>query len=171
MKANSMPKKSLLLFFSAFVIMAPIASLAQEAGLAERRAMAAYSKDVWPSIEKSIQEAAGFPVAVSLDLGRLALPGYADSYKSDDYLRKPIIDPLLKSLAAISQDEMGKEALQSKLKKIVITYDEATAPASNYENGVVFESGNLTINWKPFTNIDDLESRSKAVTKVLESNL
>ncbi len=166
-----MRKKSVLIFFSAFVIMAPIASLAQEAGLAERRAMAAYSKDIRPSIEKSIQEAAGFPVAVSLDLGRLALPGYADTYKSDDYLRKPIIDPLLKSLAAISHDEMGKEAIQSKLKRIVITYDEATAPTSNYENGIIFESGNLTINWKPFTNVDDLEARSQALPKVLESNL
>lgn len=166
-----MSRASRLLLFSAFVTMAPIASLAQDAGLAERRAMAAYSKEVWPSIEKSIQEAAAFPVSVSLDLGRLALPGYADSYKSDDYLRKPIIDPLVKSLAAVSQDEMGRAALHSKLKSIIITYDEATAPASNYEKGVAFESGNLTINWKPFTNVDDLEARSQAITKVLESNL
>lgn len=133
--------------------------------------MAAFSKDTSPSIEKSIQEAAGFPVPISLDLGRLALPGYADSYGSDDYLRKPIIDPLVKSLAAISQDEIGKEALNRKLKRIVITYDEATATVSNYENGVIFDSGNLTINWKPFTNVDDLEARSRAVTKVLEDNL
>lgn len=156
---------------SALLVLTPAVISAQEAGLAERRAIAAYAKDMWPALEKSIQDAAGFPVAVTLDLKTLALPGYADSYAADDYLRKPVIDPVIRALSGIASDEIGKQALKDKLKSVVIFYDEATAPASAYRDGVTFADGTLKVNWKPFTNVDDLDARVEALTKVLESNL
>ncbi len=142
-----------------------------EGGLAERRAIQAYSKDVWPPLERAIQDAAGFPVPVALDMKSLALPGYAQSYGSDDYLRKPIIDPLIQALSSIASDDLGKQALKEKLTSIDILYDEASAPSSNYEEGVSFSGGVLTLNWKPFANVDDLEPRVTAITSVLEKNL
>jgi hypothetical protein len=149
----------------------PATSPAQEAGLAERRAIAAYAKDIWPPLEKSIQDAASFAVPVTLDQKSLALPGLADSYASDDYLRKTIIDPLTQSLAEIASSDIGKQALQEKLKSIFIHFDEASAPVSNYADGVSFEDGVLTLNWKPLTNVDDVEPRTKALTTVLEQKL
>ncbi|WP_455183948.1 hypothetical protein [Azospirillum palustre] len=163
--------RSILLLATLLVLPAVGVQAEGGGGLAERRAIAAYSKDVWPPLEKSIQDAAGFAVPVSLDLKSLALPGYADSYGNDDYLRKPIIDPLIKALSAIGSDEMGRQALKDKLKSITISYDEATAPASNYRDGVTFADGALKLNWKPFANVDDLDPRVKAITDVLEKNL
>ncbi|WP_421405432.1 hypothetical protein [Agrobacterium fabrum] len=160
-----------MFFLSSLLVLTPALVSAEDAGLAERRAISAYAKDVWPPLEKSIQDAAGFPVAVTLDLKTLALPGYADSYAADDYLRKPVIDPIIKALSAIASDEIGKQALKDKLKSVVIFYDEATAPTSAYRDGVTFLDGTLKVNWKPFTNADDLEPRVEALTKVLESNL
>lgn len=148
-----------------------VSAYAQEAGLAERRAIAAYAKDVWPASEKSIQEAAGFPVAIELNLNSLALPGYADSYTNADYLQNTVIEPVIRSFKAITADDMGKAALQEKLKSVTILYDEKTAPASNYADGLTFEDGKLTINWKPFSNADDIEPRTKALTTLLESKL
>lgn len=165
-----MSKYRSIAFLAALLVLPAIGAHA-EGGLAERRAIAAYSKDVWPPLEKSIQDAAGFPVPVSLDLKSLAMPGYADSYGSDDYLRKPIIDPLIKALSSITADDMGRQALKEKLKSITIFYDEATGAASNYADGVTFADGALKLNWKPFTNVDDLEPRVKAITDVLEKNL
>ena len=148
-----------------------VSAHAQEAGLAERRAIAAYAKDVWPASEKSIQDAAGFPVAIELDLNSLALPGLADSYANADYLQNTVIEPVISSFKAITADEMGKAALTDKLKSVTILYDEKTAPASNYADGLTFENGKLTINWKPFSNAGDIESRTKALTTLLESKL
>lgn len=148
-----------------------VSAHAQEAGLAERRAIAAYAKDVWPASEKSIQDAAGFPVAIELDLNSLALPGLADSYANADYLQNTVIEPVISSFKAITADEMGKAALTDKLKSVTILYDEKTAPASNYADGLTFENGKLTINWKPFSNAGDIEPRTKALTTLLESKL
>ena len=67
---------------SSMLALSPTVILAQEAGLAERRAIAAYTKDVWPALEKSIQQAAGYPVVVTLDHKTLALPGYANRHIS-----------------------------------------------------------------------------------------
>ncbi|MBP2302401.1 hypothetical protein [Azospirillum picis] len=163
--------RSILLLASLLVLPAIGVHAEGQGGLAERRAIAAYSKDVWPPLEKSIQDAAGFAVPVTLDLKSLALPGYADSYANDDYLRKPIIDPLIKALSNVGSDAMGREALKDKLKSITISYDEATAPASNYREGVTFTDGALKLNWRPYANVDDFDPRVKAITDVLEKGL
>ena len=78
---------------------------------------------------------------------------------------------MIRSFKAITADDMGKAALQEKLKSVTILYDEKTAPASNYADGLTFEDGKLTINWKPFSNAGDIEPRTKALTTLLESKL
>ncbi len=151
-----------------FCSSAPVAALAQNLGLAERRAIAAYSTDIWPKYELEIQDLAGFPVTINLDSKSLALPGLADSYADDDYLRKPIIDPILQAIGAITATEIGRAALKDGLKTIVIHYDETSAPSSNYKDGVNMIAGVLTINWKPYTNVDDVEARDLALLSVIE---
>lgn len=151
-----------------FCSSAPVAALAQNLGLAERRAIAAYATDIWPKYELEIQELAGFPVTINLDTKSLALPGLADSYARDDYLRKPIIDPILQAIGTITATEIGRNALRDGLKSIVIHYDEMSAPSSNYKDGVDMEGGVLTINWKPYTNVDDVEARALAILSVIE---
>ncbi len=151
---------------------APMVANAESAhGLAERRAAASYTQTIWPDQNKAIQVAAGFPVAVKLDMDTLALPGLSESYAADDYLGKTVIQPLIAALQNITMDDMGKQALQAKLETIHIFYDVATAPASNYSDGIKFENGTLSINWQPYSNVDDVEPRIEALTKLLEANL
>lgn len=160
------------LFLTAALTTQPIAAFAQsETGLVERRAISAYQKDKWPAIEKDIQTAAGFPVPIELDIKNLALPGYADSYSSDDYIFKPIVKPLIKALGLVAADDLGRQALKEKLNGIRITFDEATAPSSNYSSGLTFDNGLLVVNWKPFSNADEFDPRVEALTKALESKL
>jgi len=74
-------------------------------------------------------------------------------------------------LKKVTADDMGKQALKSNLKKVVVTYNQGTAPASNYANGVNFESGTLTINFQPYANAADITARADAIQKLLESKL
>jgi hypothetical protein len=75
------------------------------------------------------------------------------------------------ALKKITADDMGKQALKSNLKKVVVTYNKDTAPASNYATGLNFESGTLTINFQPYSNVDDIAPRPDAIQKLLESEL
>ena len=140
-------------------------------GLAERRAIAAYRQEKYPAVEQGIQQAAGFPVPVEVEWDQLTLPGDAQYYARDDYFGKTIFEPLTTALRSIAADQMGREALRAKLQRIRIRYDEKTAPASNYANGLTFRDGVLDINWRPYANTGDVQERTQAITQLLEKNL
>ena len=140
-------------------------------GLAERRAIAAYRQEKWPAIEQGIQQAAGFPVPVEVEWDQLTLPGDAAHYARDDYFGKTIFEPLTAALRSITADAMGRDALRAKLQRVRVRFDERTAPASNYPNGLSFEGGTLGINWRPYANTADLQERTQAITQLLERNL
>ena len=67
--------------------------------------------------------------------------------------------------------DLLKQALAAELKSVRVRYDEATAPASAYADGVQFEGGVLTLNFRPFTNPDDLDARAQAIQQALEAKL
>ena len=140
-------------------------------GLAERRAIAAYKENKWPGIDKAIREAAGFPVPVEVEWDQLAIPGSASNYGDDEFFGKTIFEPLTAALRSITADQMGRDALRAKLQRIHVRYDEASAPASNYPNGLKFAGGVLDINWRPYTNTADVKPRTDAITDLLERNL
>ena len=140
-------------------------------GLAERRAIAAYKQEKWPAIQQGIQQAAGFPVPVEVEWDQLTLPGDAQYYARDDYFGKTIFEPLTAALKSIAADAMGRDALRAKLQRIHVRYDEKTAPASNYPNGLLFQDGTLDINWRPYANTGDVAERTGAITQLLEKNL
>ncbi|KQO54143.1 MULTISPECIES: hypothetical protein [unclassified Methylobacterium] len=140
-------------------------------GLAERRAIAAYRQDRYPAYEKAIQDAAGMPVPVEVAWDQLTIPGDAKYYADEGYFGKTIFEPIAAGLKEVGKDKMGRDALAQKLKAIRIRFDEKTAPASNYPNGLTFEGGTLDVNWRPFSNVADFKDRVDAVVKVLEKNL
>ena len=139
--------------------------------LPERRALKDYQETKLPGLQKAINDAAKFDVPLEIKWGAIAKKGEGDRYLEDDYFTNVFFVPLANALKQVTSDSMGAEALKTKLKKVVITYDESTAPASNYPNGVSFENGTLTINFAPFTNSGDLEPRTKAIAAGLESKL
>ena len=155
----------------AVVLLAPSAAVFAQAGLAERRAIAAYRQDKWPLIEAAIRKAAGFDVPVDLEWDQLTIPGDAAHYADDEYYGKTIFQPLVAALNSITADQMGRDALKAKLQRIHVRFDEKSAPASNYPNGLGFAGGVLDINWRPYSNTADVEDRTKALTQILEKNL
>lgn len=139
--------------------------------LAERRAIAAYEQGTYAAQLKDIQTAAGFAVPLEVNWNSIALPDQADAYASEDFWTNVFFVPLKQALSSVTADAMGKQALQEKLKKIVVHFDEATAPASDYVAGVNFKEGVLTLNFRPYTNSGDTEARAKAIQSTLEAAL
>jgi ABC-type Na+ efflux pump permease subunit len=148
-----------------------VSSVMAEPSLSERRAITAYEQGAYAVLLKDIQAAAGFAVPVEVNWASIALPDQSASYANDDFWSNVFFVPLKKALAAAAVDDMGKQAVKAKLKKIVIHYDAATAPASAYADGVSFKDGALTLNFAPYTNAGDIEPRANAIQKVLEAGL
>jgi len=155
----------------ATIAFASLATAQTSPGLAERRAIAAFEKDSFPALQKSVRAAAGFEVPIKVDWNSLALPGDDKYYGQDDYLVKTVFTPLENAMKNIAQDEMGKQALREKLQAISIHYTEAGSSASAYKDRVKFEAGTLDVNFRPFTNSADVDDRTKAIVDVLEAAL
>ena len=139
--------------------------------LPERRALKQYQETKLPELQKNINAAAKFDVTMDIHWGAIAQKDQGDRYQEDDYFTNVFFVPLANAFKQVTSDTMGAEALKSKLKKVVITFDASTAPASVYEKGVTFDNGTLTINFMPFSNSGDLEPRTKAIAAGLEAKL
>ena len=155
----------------AALLLAPSTGVFAQVGLAERRAIAAYRQQNWPPIEQAIRGAAKFDVPIDVEWDQLTIPGDASHYADDDYFGKTIFEPLIAALNNITSDQMGRDALKAKLQRIHVRFDEKTAPASNYPNGLSFKNGVLDINWRPYSNTADVLDRTKALTQIMEQNL
>ncbi len=140
-------------------------------GLAERRALKEYQEKVFPEQLKAVQTAAGFEVPVEVQWEAIAQPGQADNYMDEGYFTNIYFQPLAMAFTEITKDDMGKQALAAKLKQIVLTYDDETAPVSNYPTGVSFEEGVLKINFRPYSNVADTKDRADAIRSVIEPKL
>ena len=139
--------------------------------LAERRALKEYQESVLPDLQNQINSSAGFEVPLNIKWAEIAQPGEEENYSNDAYFTNVYFTPLVKALSSITSDALGKEALKAKLKGINIGYDPKTAPSSAYENGVNFKDGQLSLNFKPFSNASDIDARAQAIINLLESKL
>jgi len=142
-----------------------------EPSLAERRAITAYEQGVYVDQVKAIQAAAGYELPLDVQWNTIALPDQSANYAQDGFWTQIYFVPLQKALSAIAVDDMGKQALKAKLSKVVVRYDEATAPSSAYQDGVAFDGGVLDLNFRPFSNVDDVNARADAIRKALEAKL
>lgn len=141
-------------------------------GLAERRAVKAYQDLQYPALKKAIDDAAGFEVVLEVEWDKIATEGRAAQYHEDWFWTQIYFQPLAAALKLVAQDDMGKAALKAGLKKVVITYDEATAPISNYKDGWKFDGGVLTLNSAPATNAgDETSSDFKERVDAIQTNL
>jgi hypothetical protein len=147
------------------------ASATASLGLAERRGLKDYQEKILPDLKKKLDEAAGFEVTLEVAWETIARPGESQNYSAPDYWTNIYFAPLTDALKSIAKDDDGKAALKAKLKKVVIKHDAASAPASNYANGLSFENGELKINWTPYTNAGDIQDRAKAIVGLMEPKL
>ncbi|WP_052420006.1 hypothetical protein [Hyalangium minutum] len=88
-------------------------------GLAEKRAVAAYQKDKWPTWQQKLNAITGFEPTYEIAWDQLAKEGYSAEYPTMfDY---NFFEPLEIALKSICQDDLGKDALKEKIKKVSIT--------------------------------------------------
>ncbi len=135
-------------------------------GLAERRAIKAFQDDHLPEFHKKIKEAFGLEVPVEINWDSIALEGEAHLY--DECWPKVYFEPLIDGLKAVGRDDMGKEALQGSLKKIII---QNTTGAYYGDRWASFENGVLTLDHLPTTNADSVQERTDGLVQTLEKNL
>lgn len=168
--------KHLPLLLAATLALTFALAAAPEPALAERRALKEYRDTRYPIQLKALQEAAGGELVVEVDWNALALPGEASNYLQPGFFEWTIFGPLAAALREIHRDAAGRDAFRTRIKKIVVVYDEASAPATNYANGVSVADGVLRINFRPWSNADDekgpnFKARQDAIRAALEKAL
>lgn len=135
-------------------------------GLAERRAIKAFQDEKFEDLKKKVCDAAGFPIEFEVNWDSIAHDDYGHMY--NEAFAKVYFEPLAQSFASICADDMGKEALQAELKKIVI---QDLAGKSSAPSCYTFKDGVLTVDHRPVTNIDSILDRTKGLTQMLEKAL
>ena len=134
-------------------------------GLAERRAVEQFKTDDYPEWKAKIDQAAGFDVPVEVAWEELGVVDYAGSYGA--FFPMVYFQPMVDALAAITIDEMGRSALREGLTKVVVRNTEQYSSTSGFS----FDGGVLTIDHKPYTNVDYGADRASGLQKLLEAGL
>jgi hypothetical protein len=130
-------------------------------GLAERRALKAFQDERYPELKQEIDTAAHKNVLIEVDWDSLGVEDYANSYP--EFFHKVYFLPLIEAFKAIAFDDMGREALGSGLKKVVIRNSGSTEAS--------FQDGVLTLDYSSVSNIDYWEERKTAWQTLLEKGL
>jgi hypothetical protein len=133
-------------------------------GLAAKRAIEEYKTSTYPKYKKQIDDAAGFNVDMDVQWDTLANDDFANMYEAG--FSKVFFIPLAEAFKAVCSDEMGKSALKAALKKVIVNGASGHNP-----NHWTFDKGILTLQHEPFTNMDDVKERTKALTHLLEKHL
>lgn len=133
-------------------------------GLAERKAAKQFEETHYPKIKKDLEAAARFEVPIEVDWASLTAEGYADLYAEawpQVYFR-----PLIGALAALGQDDLGREFLRGALKRIVIRNSSSNSSSSSI---ATFQDGVLTLDHEPVTNVDQVEDRKESIRRTIEA--
>jgi hypothetical protein len=130
-------------------------------GLAERRAIKAFSEGRYLKLKQEIDALVGFEVPIEVNWDSIATDGYAELY--EDAFYKVYFRPLIDALKAITIDDLGKEALKEGLKKIIIEDGGSSWPT--------FHLGVLTLSYYAVSNLDDWMERKKSIQAELEKGL
>jgi hypothetical protein len=134
--------------------------------LAERRIVNEFETGQFPALKTRVEEAAGFPVPVEVRWDTLAVPGESRLYAE---CWPPVyFEPLIAGLAAVCRDDMGREAVKSAVKKIVIQNTKGCVYGDCW---ATFADGVLTLDHESLTNSGAIEERKNGLVAVLESNL
>ena len=130
-------------------------------GLAERRASKAFQDENYPALKQEIDTAAHKNVLVEVDWDSLAVEDYSANYQ--EWWPKVFFMPLIEAFKSIAFDDMGREALASGLKKVVIR--------NSGSSEATFQDGVLTLDYSSISNVDYWEDRKNTWLKLLEKGL
>jgi hypothetical protein len=134
-------------------------------GLKEKRAVKEFEDNVLPKLRASLNEIAGFDVEMEIDFDVLAEDDMGHLYS--EAWPSIFFTPVEKAFKQICSDDLGKGALKDCFKKLVVTNKSDVFG----QQSISFADGVLTIDHKPFSNIDDVNPRAKWVQEALEKGL
>ena len=131
-------------------------------GLQEKRAIKSFQEGSYAKLTEEINTLAGYPIEFDVQWDSLAVEEYTHMY--EEGFTQVYFTPLIAAIKEIVVDDMGKEALKETLKKISIKNEGGISSASYAYS---FNNGVLTIDHQPFTNIGDINDRSKELANLL----
>ncbi len=134
-------------------------------GLAEKRAIKEVEENIYPKLKEQLIAILGFEPEFEIDWASLAEEGKGDLYAEG--FEKIYFAPALACFESVCADDLGKEAIQETLKKIIIK-NEGTWSASQFSS---FEGGILTLEHEIGTNHHDVEARTKTLQDNVEAAL
>lgn len=88
-------------------------------GLAEKRAVAAYQKDKWPAWQQKLNAITGYELTYEIAWDQLAKESYSAEF--GNMFDFNFFEPMEIALKSICQDDLGKDSLKEKIKKVSIT--------------------------------------------------
>ncbi len=135
-------------------------------GLAEKRIIKSYQEGQFQEHVKEINEIAGKEIDIVVDWDSLSNNEY--SHLWEDSFTKIYFTPIIEALKSIAADDMGKEALNESLSKIDIKDANDI-----YSAGMAYSFSNSTlhVDHSPFSNVDQINERTEALTSLLEENM
>ncbi len=135
-------------------------------GLAEKRIVKAYQEGTYKTLVGEINALGGYDLEFEVNWDSLSNNTYSHIWENT--FSQIYFTPIINAFKEITADDMGKEALQESLKKIVIKDDNDNfSPSSAYS----FEDNTLIIDHSSYSNADNVDERSTFLTEFLESKL
>jgi hypothetical protein len=131
-------------------------------GLQEKRAVKEFQDNHLSKLTKEVNAAAGFDVPMEIDWNSLMVNEYSHLYTEG--FTKVYFTTLTLAFKEIAADDMGKEALKSTLKKVVIKNSNDHYSASS---AISFENGVLTFDHTPISNVDQYVDRAKYMADLM----
>lgn len=135
-------------------------------GLAEQRAAKEFETSRYPMLKAQVDKAAGFEVPLTVRWDTLAIDGSAHLY--DTAWEKVYFQPLIGALESVCRDDLGRDAVKEGVKGFVI---QSTADIYYGDQWAKFDTGTMTLDHLPTTNIDNVKERTDGLIKVLEAAL
>ena len=165
--------KITLYFFITFSFVVASPAVAQQdstnnektMGLAERRILKSFQETTFPELTEQIDQVAGTKLDYAVNWNQLAEAGSSHLY--NESWPQIYFEPLVKALKGVTVDDMGKEAVQRGLKKVVIRNQEGCYSPDCWAN---FTDGTLTLDHQ-LANVGDVNARAAALQEVLEKGL
>ncbi len=130
-------------------------------GLVERRAIKTFTEGQYLQLKQEIDTAAGFEVTIEVNWDSLATEDYAHLY--EEAFPQVYFRPLIGAIKAITIDDLGREALKTGLKQILIDNRGSSWPT--------LEAGVLTLPFDAVANLDAWADRQQSIEDVLEKGL
>ncbi len=134
-------------------------------GLAERRAIKSYQESEFPALEAELRGLLGEEKSLEVDWESFYHQNAACQFWADN-LTKVYFRPVIEALKSITADEMGREALAESIEGIKFGNTD-----NRYSDYARLEGNVLVIDHCPMSNVDDVDTRAKTITRFLEDNL